>query len=69
MKVKPLTRRTMTLDQLQRRVLRFIKQVKKHYSTPGWKSEMTDSEFNDKVVNELDYDIRTDRKMLGYDRK
>lgn len=63
-KVKPLTRRTMTLEDLQERVLKVLKQTRAQFNRPAWNGKETDREFIDRVLVALDHDIRTDRIVL-----
>ena len=65
-KVKPLRKRTMTLDALQVRTLDVLKKVRKQFNRAGWEpSGMSDKEFIDKVVEPLQIDIQQDREMLA----
>lgn len=68
-KVEPLKRRTMTLDELQQRTIKAIRQMQKQLKRKHYHGGMTDDEFSDQVLNALANDILMDReilKMAGY---
>lgn len=61
---KPLTKKTMTLDELQRRTLDVLRKVRSQFARQGHEPGMSDSEFLDTVVEPLANDIHQDRQML-----
>lgn len=64
MKVKPLTKRTMTLNELQKRTTKVLKACIEHLRVPTHLSGVTDEEFIDAMIGPLVSDIWTDRQML-----
>lgn len=66
MKVQPLTKRTMTLEQLQKRTTKVLKACIKHLRVPPHLSGVTDGEFIDLAIQPLIDDIWTDRQMLKF---
>ena len=64
MTVKPLTKRTMTLEQLQKRTIKVLQQCRKRLRTPPYAVESTDEEFIYDVIETLIIDIKQDRDML-----
>lgn len=63
-KVEPLKNKTMTLDQLQRRVIKTIRLMQKQLKRKHYHGGMTDEEFSDEVLNALANDILSDRTIL-----
>lgn len=63
--IEPLRRRTMTLDQLQKKTLQLIKRVHKHLNTPTHISGVTDAEFLEKACYGLETRIKEDRMILA----
>lgn len=63
--VTPLRRRTMTLEQLQKKTLQLIKRVHKHLNTPTHVSGVTDGEFLEKACYPLESRISEDRMILA----
>lgn len=64
--VTPLRKKTMTIDEVQKKTLKLIKEVRKHLSTPTHVSGVTDTEFDDRFLGTLETEIRNDieyRKM------
>lgn len=62
--VEPLRRRTMTLEQLQKKTLQLIKRVHKHLNTPTHISGVTDAEFLEKACYGLETRITEDIEIL-----
>lgn len=62
--VKPLKKRTMALDELQRRTINVLKKCRKRLRTPPYAVESTDEEFIYDVIESLIIDIQQDRQML-----
>lgn len=65
--VEPLKKRTMTLDELQRRTVKTIRMMQKQLKRKHYHGGMTDDEFSDQVLNTLANDIYCDRIILGTD--
>jgi hypothetical protein len=63
-KVKPLTKRTMTLGHLQKRTLDVLRRVKRQFQRQGFEEGMGDEEFVEEVINPLMNDISADRDIL-----
>lgn len=63
-KVRPLKKRTMTLEQLQLRTLDVLRKVRFQLGRQGYEGGMSDAEFVDRVVNVLETDIYQDREIL-----
>lgn len=64
--ITPLRKKTMTIDEIQKKTLKLIKEVRKHLSTPTHVSGVTDTEFDDRFLGTLETEIRNDieyRKM------
>jgi len=68
-KIEPLKKRTMNLDQLQRKTIKVIRLMQKQLKRKHYHGGMTDEEFSDEVLNAFANDILIDRVMLGYDNK
>lgn len=62
--LKPLTKRTMTLDELQRRALKVLRLTYKQFRRMPHEGGMSDEEFIEKVLVPLEIDIRQDREMI-----
>ena len=58
--VKPLRARTMTLDELRQRTLDLIKATRKQFRRHSWQDGMSDEEFIDKVLGQLEHQIKGD---------
>lgn len=70
MKVEPLRKRTLTLEQLQRKTLKVLRLVRKHLNSQPWKDgTMTDDEFLEAIIEPLESEIVADRHVLGMHRK
>lgn len=63
-KVRPLKKRTMTLDELQRRTLDVLDRTRDQFYRPGWQDGKSDDEFVRDVVQKLIIDIKQDRAIL-----
>ena len=63
-KVRPLTKKTMTLSQLQLRTLDVLRKVRFQFKRQGHEDGMTDEEFLDNVLEPLETDIYQDRHVL-----
>ena len=63
-KVKPLTKKTMTLNELQLRTLDVLRKVKFQFGRQAHEDGMSDSEFMDQVIDPLSTDIYQDRRVL-----
>lgn len=63
-KVKPLTKKTMTLNELQMRTLDVLRKVKFQLQRQAHENGMSDSEFLEEVVEPLETDIFQDRHVL-----
>lgn len=61
-KIRPLRRRTYTVETLTDAALKFIKKVRKQLQHTSWDIGMTDKEFLD-VVGDFEIDLRQDREM------
>lgn len=68
-KVRPLTKRTMTLHQLQMRTLDVLRKVKFQLGRQAHEDGMSDAEFVDQVIDPLATDIYQDRQVLKMHRK
>jgi hypothetical protein len=68
-KPKPLTKRTMTLSQLQLRTLDVIRRARFQLSRPAHENNLNDSEFIEKVLEPLETDIYQGRQILKMARK
>jgi hypothetical protein len=62
--VKPLKKKTMTLNQLQVRTLDVLRKVRIQLRRAGWEGGMSDEEFVSEVVERLETDIYQDRQIL-----
>lgn len=62
-KVKPLKSRTMTLSQLQTKTLKVLRLVRKQFNRAAHEEGMSDNEFLDKVVGQLECIIKSDRAV------
>lgn len=69
MAVKPLTKKTMTLSQLQMRVLDVLRKVKFQFGRQAHEDGMSDAEFIEQVIDPLSTDIYQDREVLKMKRK
>lgn len=63
-KVKPLKKRTMTLNQLQLRTLDVLRQVRFQLGRQGFEDGMSDNEFISKILEPIETDIYQDRQVL-----
>lgn len=63
-RVKPLTKRTMTLNQLQMRTLDVLRKVKFQFGRQAHEDGMTDAEFIKQVIDPIATDIYQDRQVL-----
>lgn len=63
-KVRPLTKKTMTLSELQIRTANVLRLVKFQLRRQAHEEGMTDEEFISKVVEPLETDIYQDRHIL-----
>ena len=63
-KVRPLTKRTMTLSQLQLRTLDVLRKVTGQLHRMAHEDGMSDSEFIDQVIAPFARDINQDRVVL-----
>ena len=61
--VEPLKSKTMTLQELQKRTLKVLKLVRKQFNRAAHEDGMSDTEFLDKVVGSLEWDIKSDRAV------
>ncbi len=68
-KVKPLKKRTMTLDKLQLQTLNVIRRARFQLSRPAHENNMSDAEFIEQVLEPLETDIHQDRQILKMARK
>lgn len=70
-KVRPLTKRTMTLHELQMRTLDVLRKTRFQLRRQGHEGGMSDEEFIEQVVESLETDIYQDRQVLkmARDRK
>lgn len=64
MTTKPLTKRTMTLKQLQSRALSVLRQVRRQFNRMPHEGGLSDNEFLEQVIEPLEIDIRQDRDIL-----
>lgn len=60
MKPKPLKSRTMTLAELRKRTLKFIKATRKQIHRQHWEKGPTDDEFVNGILHDLENDIKAD---------
>jgi hypothetical protein len=67
-KVKPLTKRAMSLNQLQLRTLDVLRKVKFQFGRQAHEEGMSDAEFIEKVIDPLSTDIYQDRHVLRMKR-
>lgn len=67
--VKPLTKRTMTLNDLQLRTLDVIRKVRFQLGRAAHENGMSDDEFIEEVLEPLETDIYQDRQMLKMIKK
>lgn len=58
--IEPLKSRTMTLDELRKRTLKLIRDVRKQLHRKPWQAGPTDNEFESTVLYELEADIKQD---------
>jgi len=63
-KVRPLTKKTMTLKQLQLRTLDVLRKVKFQLGRAAHENGMSDAEFIEEVIDPLSNDIYQDRVVL-----
>lgn len=68
-KVEPLKSRTMTLSELQLRVLDVIRLTKFQFGHQAHEEGMTDHEFIEEVLDPLATEIYQDRQVLKMARK
>lgn len=68
-KVRPLQKKTMTLTQLQMRILDVLRKVRFQFGRAAHEDGMSDSEFIDNIVTPLETDIYQDRQMLKMSRR
>ena len=68
-KVKPLTKRTMTLNELQLRVLDVLRKVKFQFSRQAHEDGMSDAEFIEHIIDPFTTDIYADREVLRMKRR
>ncbi len=68
-KVKPLTKRTMTLSELQMRTMDVIRKVKFQLGRAAHEDGMSDAEFIEEVLDPLTTDIYQDREVLRMHRR
>jgi hypothetical protein len=69
MAVKPLTRRTMTLSELQLRTANFLRLVKFQLRRMPHQDGLNDEEFIAQQVEPFETDIYQDRQILKMARK
>lgn len=62
-KIKPLTKSTMTLGQLQTRTLEVLRKVRRQFNRMPHEEGLSDREFLDQVIEPLEIDIRQDRAI------
>ncbi len=62
--VEPLRARTMTLDDLQVRTLKFLKLCRRQLQKMPHEAGLTDVEFIEQHLNQFRNDILQDRTML-----
>lgn len=62
--VKPLRKRTMTLEQMQVRTLKFLNLCRKQLQRMPHEPGLNDTEFIEQVVNPFRNDILQDRDVL-----
>lgn len=62
--VEPLKSKTMTLKELQKATLKLIYQTKQQLRRKAWEVGMTDGEFEEKVLDQLEADIKSDMEVL-----
>lgn len=67
--VKPLRKKTMTLNQLQMRTLDVLRKVKFQLQRQGYEVGMSDSEFIEQIIDPLSTDIYQDRYVLKHATK
>lgn len=63
-KVKPLTKSTMTLSQLQNRTLEVLRKVRRQFNKKHYQEGLSDDEFFEEVVEPLIADICQDKEIL-----
>lgn len=63
-KVKPLQKRTMTLDELQTRVIKLLKKVRKQFYRQAYEGGLSDAEFIEQWIYPLETEIDQDRQAL-----
>jgi hypothetical protein len=61
--VKPLTKRTMTLEELQLKTLELIIKCEKHLERMPYEEGLSDDEFIDQVLNKFQEDIVCDMSV------
>lgn len=66
---EPLTKKTMTLHQLQVRVLNVIRLTRFQLGRKAHEDGMTDAEFIEQVLEPLETDIVQDRYVLKMSRR
>lgn len=68
-KVPPLTKRTMTLNELQLRTMDVLRKVKFQLGRVAHEEGMSDAEFIEEVLDPLTTDIYQDREVLRMHRR
>ena len=63
-KVKPLTKKTMTLNELQLRTLKVLRLVRSQLNRQAHEGGMSDTEFTENVLDPLETEIKQDRYVL-----
>lgn len=66
--VKPLKSRTMTLEELQERTLKLIRQMRRQLNRRGFEGGLSDKEFQDQVLDVLESKLLNDKWVLMHTR-
>lgn len=61
---EPLRSKTMTLAELQKATLKLIRATRKQLGRPQWRDGMSDDEFEEKVLDQLETKIKDDMEMV-----
>ena len=68
-KVKSLTKKTMTLNELQLKTLNILRLVKFQLGRSAHENSMSDSEFIETFLEPLETDIHQDRYVIRNNKK